>query len=144
MMPASFFVPGFDGLDGVCKRFFQDTFADRPEHEAEYSSLEVLAFADHDRVHVGRSVGPPREGVRVAGSASPHVGVRRREDNVVGVRPVVVQSFPDAVRAFRDIGFIGSTVMDLEVFVGAVAKDLRAARTEVGEAGDELLGRRCG
>jgi hypothetical protein len=32
--------------------------------------------------------------------------------------------------------------MHLEVLVGAVAKQLRAARSEVGEAGDELLGRR--
>jgi hypothetical protein len=31
-----------------------------------------------------------------------------------------------------------------EVLVGAVAKELRAARPEVGERGDELLGRRGG
>ena len=34
--------------------------------------------------------------------------------------------------------------MHLEVLVGAVAKQLRAARPEVGEPGDELLGRRGG
>ena len=35
-------------------------------------------------------------------------------------------------------------VMDLEVLVGAVAKELRAARPEVGEPGDVLLGRQGG
>jgi hypothetical protein len=55
-----------------------------------------------------------------------------------------VQSFPDAVRALRDVGLIGAAVMNLEVFVGAIAKELRAARPEVGEPGDELLRRRGG
>ena len=32
--------------------------------------------------------------------------------------------------------------MHLKVLVGAVAKELRAARPEVGEPGDVLLGRR--
>jgi hypothetical protein len=32
----------------------------------------------------------------------------------------------------------------LQVFVGAVTKDFRAARPEVGEPGDVLLGRRSG
>jgi hypothetical protein len=35
-------------------------------------------------------------------------------------------------------------VVHLEVRVGAVAKELRAARPEIGESGDVLLGRRCG
>jgi hypothetical protein len=61
---------------------------------------------------------------------------------VVGIGPVVVQAFPDAARAFRDVGLRGATVMHLEVLVGAVAKKLRAARPEVGEPGDVLLGRR--
>jgi hypothetical protein len=34
--------------------------------------------------------------------------------------------------------------MHLEVFVGAVAEELRAAKPEVGEPGDVLLGRRGG
>src|SRR5258707_7559769 len=34
--------------------------------------------------------------------------------------------------------------MHLEVLIGAVAKELRAARPEVGEPGDVLLGRRGG
>src|SRR5690348_13467347 len=34
--------------------------------------------------------------------------------------------------------------MHLEVLIGAVAKKLRAARPEVGESGDVLLGRRGG
>src|SRR6267143_4493542 len=34
--------------------------------------------------------------------------------------------------------------MHVEVVVGAVAKELRAARPEVGEPGDVLLGRRAG
>jgi hypothetical protein len=34
-----------------------------------------------------------------------------------------------------------AAVVNLEVVVGAVAKELRAAWPEVGEAGDELLGR---
>jgi hypothetical protein len=34
--------------------------------------------------------------------------------------------------------------MHLEVLVGAVAEELRAARPEVGQPGDELLGRRGG
>jgi hypothetical protein len=35
-------------------------------------------------------------------------------------------------------------MMHLEVLVGAVAKDLRAARSEVGKPGDILVGRQGG
>jgi hypothetical protein len=77
----------------------------------------------------------------VAGRASPNIGVGRREDDVVGIGPVVVQAFPDAARAFRDIGVSAAKMMYLEVLVGAVAEQLRAARPEVGESGDILLGR---
>ena len=45
----------------VSERLHQDALADGPEHEAEQPSLEVLALADHDDVHVGRPVGLPRE-----------------------------------------------------------------------------------
>jgi len=38
----------------------------------------------------------------------------------------------------------GAQAMHLEVPVGAVAKELLTARPEVGEPGDELLGRRGG
>jgi hypothetical protein len=40
----------------------------------------------------------------MAGRASPRIGVGRREDDVVGMGPVVVQPFPDTARALRDIG----------------------------------------
>ena len=39
---------------------------------------------------------------------------------------------------------VGALVVHLQVVVGAVAEELRAARPEVGEPGDELLGRRGG
>src|SRR5260370_30404325 len=84
------------------------------------------------------------EGAGVAGGASPRVGVGRREDNVVGIGPAVVHAFPDAARAFRDVGLRGATVMHLEVLSGAVAKKLRAAKPKVGEPGDVLLRRRGG
>src|ERR1700733_7199377 len=37
--------PGFDGVDAVYKRLFQNALADGPEYESEQSSLEVLAVA---------------------------------------------------------------------------------------------------
>jgi hypothetical protein len=55
-----------------------------------------------------------------------------------------VQAFPDAARAFGDVGLQAASAMHFEVLVGAVAKELRAARPEVGEPGDVLLGRQCG
>src|SRR4051812_44703404 len=85
-----------------------------------------------------------REGVGVARGAAPNVGVSRRHDDAGGIGPVVVQAFPDAARAFRHIGLRAALVMHLEVFVGAVTKQLRAARSEVAEPGDELLGRQGG
>jgi hypothetical protein len=134
-------VPRFDGLDGVYKCLPQNPFADGPNHQAEQPSLEVLALAYGDQVDVGQTVGTMREGVGVAGRASPRVGVGRGEDNVVGIGPVVMQALPDAARAFRHIGLRGAAGMHLEVFVGAVAKELRATKAEVGEPGDVLLGR---
>ncbi len=97
-------VPGFDGLDGVLKCLFQNAPADGPEHQAKYPSLEVLTVSYDDHVNVGRAVGPTREGVGVARRASPSVGIGRREHDAVGIRPVVVQAFPDAARAFGDVG----------------------------------------
>src|SRR5690242_5046288 len=86
----------------------------------------------------------PREAVGVAGRATPGVGVSRREDDVVGIGPVVMQPFPDAARAFRHVGVRAAEVMHLEILIGAVAKQLRAARPEVGEPGGVLLGRQSG
>ena len=64
-------VPGFDGLDGVYKRLFQNALADGPDDQAEQPSLEVLALADDDHINVGRAVGLTREVVGVARRASP-------------------------------------------------------------------------
>ena len=44
-----------------------------------------------------------------------------------------MQAFPNAARALRDVGVIGALAMHLEVLVRAVAEQLRAARSEVGE-----------
>jgi len=74
------------------------------------------------------------------GPTSPHVGVGCLHYDTVGVGPVVVQAFPDTARALCDVGLRGATLMNLEVFIGAVAKELRAIRSEVREAGDKLLG----
>src|SRR5208283_758364 len=122
--------------DGVYKRLFQNALADGSNNEAEQPSLEVFALAYHDHVNVGQAVGPTLEGVGVARCASPRVGIGRRKDDVVGMGPVVVQAFPDAARAFRDVGLGGAAVIHLEVLVGAVPKQLPAARPEVSEPGD--------
>ena len=78
--------------------------------------------------------------------APPHnVEVGRGEHDVGGIGPVVVQAFPNAARAFRDIGLRAAEMMHLQIIVGAVAEEFRAARPEVGESGSVLLGRqrRC-
>src|SRR5262245_4626713 len=55
-----------------------------------------------------------------------------------------MQAFPDAARALGDVGLCGAALMHLEVLVGAVAEQLRAAGPEIGEPGDVLFGcRRC-
>jgi len=46
--------------------------------------------------------------------------------------------------SLRDVGLFESLAMHPEIVVSAVAKELRSARPEVGEPGDELLGRRGG
>jgi hypothetical protein len=61
-----------------------------------------------------------REGVGVAGCASPDVGVGRGEYDVVGVGPVVVQAFPDAARTFGDVSLRAAQLMHFEVSVGAI------------------------
>src|SRR4030095_6030702 len=88
-------VPGLDGFDGLSKCLLQVPFADGPEEDAENSSLEVLAVAHYDDVHIGRAVGLPRECIGVAGATSPKVGISSCENDAGGIGPVVVQSFPD-------------------------------------------------
>ena len=60
---------------------------------------------------------------------------------MVRIRPVIVQAFPYASRAFGDVGLCAAPLMHLEVLVGAVAEELRTVRSEIGEPGDVLL--RC-
>src|SRR5256885_15290582 len=119
--------PGLERLDGVSQRSSQDAPAEDPEADRERPSLEVLTVAYHDDVHPGRLVGPRRDGVGVAGAASPQVGVGGRHDDVVGIGPVVVQALPDAGGAFGDVGLAGALAVHLEVLVGTVAEELRAA-----------------
>ena len=66
------------------------------------------------------------------------------ENHVFGIGPVVTQSFPNAGRALCDIGVIRAFLMDLQILIGGIAKEFLAARSEVGEPCDELLGRRAG
>src|SRR5262249_42492165 len=49
----------------------------------------------------------------------------------------------DSARALGDVGLGRPLLVHLEVLVGATAEQLRAARPEVGEPGDELCGRRA-
>jgi hypothetical protein len=57
----------------------------------------------------GRAVGLVRDAVGMPGRASPQVGVGRCGDDAVGIRPVVVQSFPDAARTSGNVGHRGRT-----------------------------------
>ena len=59
-------------------------------------SSEILAIAHYNNVNVCCAVGVTRKGIRVAGRASPHVGVSRCKDDVAWIGPVVMQAFPDA------------------------------------------------
>src|SRR6476469_6402598 len=45
-------VSGFNGLDAVCKRLFQNAPADGTEHDAEQESLEILALASDGHVNL--------------------------------------------------------------------------------------------
>src|SRR5437868_12613125 len=53
-----------------------------------------------------------------------------------------MKAFPDPTGAIRDVGITCALVVHLQVAVSAVAEEFRAAGSEVGEPGDELLGRR--
>src|SRR6516225_3036670 len=90
LLPCS--VPGFDGLDAAYKRLFQNAPANRAEHEAEHLSLKVLALAYDVEVNISCAVGMTREGVGVAGRATPQVGVGGCEDDMVRIGPVIVQA----------------------------------------------------
>jgi len=92
-----FFVPGFDGLDGVFKSLFQSALADGAERESEDPSLEVLALAYNDVVDIGGTVGIPRERVGMARGACLRVGVGGPRDDAIRIRPVVVEALPDAL-----------------------------------------------
>ena len=60
----------------------------------------------------------------MAGRASPGIGVGCREDDVVGIGPVVVQAFPDAARAFRDVGLRGGPLCTLRYSSALLPKSL--------------------
>ena len=135
---------GFNGPDAVGEGLSQRALTDGSEHAREHPSLEVFALTNDDEVHVDRSVGLPPEGVGVARSAAKRVGVGGREFHPVGIGPVVMQTFPDTARTLGDVGLTRALVMHLEVRIDAVCKELRPARSEVGEPGDELLGGRRG
>src|ERR1700748_1470397 len=115
-------ISGFNGPDTVFKRSFQNLSANCPEHEAEQASLEIFAFAYDSHINVCRPVGPASKRVAMTGRASPYIGVGGRENNVVGIRPVVVQLFPNPARTLCHVRLRGVTPMHCEIFVGAVAK----------------------
>src|SRR5215472_23433 len=110
-------VPGFDGFYGVVKCAFQNALADCLQHETKYPSLEVLALAYDDHVNIGFAIRRTCEGVSVAGRASPHIGVSCCKDDAARVGPVVIQTFPDAHRAFGDVGLRRADMMHLQGFI---------------------------
>src|SRR5262245_27154579 len=61
---------------------------------------------------------------------------------MVRIGPVVQQALPHTTRALGDVGMTRPLVVHLEVAVGAVAEEVRPARTEVGESRYVLLRRR--
>ena len=114
--------PRLDRLDGPREAPPKEARAGDRDDDREYSSLEVLSLAhDHD-VDVGRPVGLPPEGIGVAGSPTPHVGVGGRQHHAVGIGPVVVQALPDPGGALGDISMIGALVMHLRYPSALLAK----------------------
>jgi hypothetical protein len=69
--------------------------ADSPEYEAKQPSLEVLALPNDDHVDVGSAVRMAREVVGVAGCASPKIGVRRGEHDVLRISDPVASASSD-------------------------------------------------
>src|SRR4029450_2206685 len=61
-----------------------------------------------------------------------------------GIGPVIMQPFPNPTRALSNVGIVRAQLMHVEVLIGAITEELLATRTEVGEPGDELFGRRRG
>src|SRR5262245_9691710 len=73
----------------------------------------------------------------------PHtLGVNGLHDHAAPIGPVVAEALPDSTRAFRDVSVRRTSVMHLQILVRAVAKELRAARSEVDERREQLLWRR--
>jgi hypothetical protein len=50
-------VPELDSLDGVLKCFFQNTFADDPDDEAEKPASKVFTVAYNHYINVGVPLG---------------------------------------------------------------------------------------
>src|SRR5262249_24079986 len=133
-------VAGFDRVNRIVERLLQDSLANGLEYQGEHPALEVLGLAVDSHVNGCWAVGLSCKGVYVPRGVSPHVGVSRRQHDLFGVGPVVMQALPDAVRAFGDVRVKAAVAMDLQIFVGAIVEQLRAAGPEVCESGDELFG----
>src|ERR1700736_3188486 len=92
-------------------------------------------------INVSATVWAAGESISVPRGAAPYIGVGGCKYDTVGIRPVIVQAFPDASRAFSDVGLRQAPLMHFEVLVGAVAKEFRTAGSKVAERSDVLL--RC-
>src|SRR5262249_24070729 len=119
----------------------QNALADCAEHKSEQAAFEVLAFTDDLHINIGRAVGLTGKSVGMSGCTAPEIGVSGGEHDMVRIGPVVVQTFPHTTGAFGDISLDPALLMDCEIFVRAIGKELRTAWTEIGESGDVLL--RC-
>ena len=127
-------VSGLDGLDGLPQP--SHAFAEEREHDPDDPPLDVLAVAHNDDVDVGCPVGPAREGV-----GTPEAPPQVLESVVVmttrlGSDQSLRELFPDTARALRDVGVGRALVMDLEVVIGAAAKQFERPGPEVGERGE--------
>jgi len=60
---------------------------------------------------------------------------------VLGIGPIVVQTFPTSAGALSDVGLGRATTVHLHAIVGAVTEELRSYRPEIGEPGNVQLGR---
>src|SRR5262249_29737290 len=64
--------------------------------------------------------------------------------DAMDIGPIIVQAFPDTARALGHVRLVGALAVYPQELVGAVPPELRAARPEVGERSQELLGGRGG